>query len=216
MRRLLSRNPRLRTGGIISLLGHLLVILALMITMPNWKTDDQKAPDATVEMIFNGKAQTTIKAPAPAPIPAPSREIAPPAPPVTEAPQTRTDRGAAATSAATASAASRRRVSAPRPAPPSNLPPPEPSPIEAPIIPPPPAPPAQAREEPPRLITPPHAAAAGKAPAGAAEPDRATELDPEHGREQLRDGRDAAAPAADGSAEAAAARPPEPAGRRAA
>lgn len=154
IRRFLSRNPRLRTGGVISLLGHLLAILMLMITIPSWKTEDQKAPDATIEMIFNGKAQTTIKAPAPAPIPAPSKEIAPPAPPVTEAPTTEPIE-APPPPPPPPPPPQPSRVSAPRPAPPSNLPPPEPSPIEAPIIPPPPAPPAQAREEPPVLITPP-------------------------------------------------------------
>jgi neural Wiskott-Aldrich syndrome protein len=154
VRQFLSRNPRLRTGGIVSLLGHLLVILALMLTIPSWTTDEQKEPDATVEMIFDGKAQTTIKAPAPAPIPAPSKEIAPPAPPVTEAPKTEPIE-APPPPPPPPPPPQPSRVSAPRPAPPSNLPPPEPSPVEAPIIPPPPAPPAQVREAPPRLITPP-------------------------------------------------------------
>jgi hypothetical protein len=154
VRQFLSRNPRLRTGGLLSVLGHLLVILALLITIPNWKTEDEKEPDATVEMIFDGKAQTTIKAPAPAPVPAPSKEIAPPAPPVTEATTTEPIE-APPPPPPPPPPPQPSRISAPLPAPPSNLPPPEPSPKEAPIIPPPPAPPAQAREEPPRLITPP-------------------------------------------------------------
>jgi hypothetical protein len=154
VRQFLSRNPRLRIGGIVSLLGHLLVILALMITIPSWTPDEQKEPDATVEMIFDGKAQTTIKAPAPAPIPAPSKEIAPPAPPVTEATKVEPIE-APPPPPPPPPPPQPSHVSAPRPAPPSNLPPPEPSPVEAPIIPPPPAPPAQAREAPPQLITPP-------------------------------------------------------------
>jgi neural Wiskott-Aldrich syndrome protein len=154
VRQFLSRNPRLRTGGIISLLGHLLAILALMITIPNWAPDEQKEPDATVEMIFDGKAQTTIKAPAPAPIPAPSKEIAPPAPPVTES-ATAEPIEAPPPPPPPPPPPEPARVSAPQPAPPSNLPPPEPSPVEAPIIPPPPAPPAPPREATPRLITPP-------------------------------------------------------------
>jgi neural Wiskott-Aldrich syndrome protein len=154
VRQFLSRNPRLRTGGIVSLIGHLLVILALMITIPNWKPDEQKEPDATVEMIFDGKAQTTIKAPAPAPIPAPSKEIAPPAPPVTES-ATDEPIEAPPPPPPPPPPPAPARVSAPRPTPPSDLPPPEPSPIEAPIIPPPPSPPAPPREATPHLITPP-------------------------------------------------------------
>ncbi len=154
VRRFLAENPRLRTGGIVSVLGHLFVILALLITIPSWKTEPEKEPDASVEMIFDGKAQTTIKAPAPAPIPAPSKEIAPPAPPVTEAP-TPEPIEAPPPPPPPPPPPEPPRVSAPRPAPPSNLPPPEPSPREAPIIPPPPAPPAQVRDTPPRLITPP-------------------------------------------------------------
>jgi len=154
VRQFLSRNPRLRTGGVISLLGHLLAILALMITIPNWTPDESKEPDATVEMIFDGKAQTTIKAPAPAPIPAPSKEIAPPAPPVTES-ATNEPIEAPPPPPPPPPPPEPARVSAPRPAPPSDLPPPEPSPIAAPIIPPPPAPPAPPREATPHLITPP-------------------------------------------------------------
>ena len=69
MRRFLSRNPRLRTGGLISLLVHLLVILALLITLPNWKPEEEQEQDTTVELIFNGKEKTTIKAPARPPLP---------------------------------------------------------------------------------------------------------------------------------------------------
>jgi hypothetical protein len=154
MRQLLSRNPRLRAGGVLSILGHLMVILALLITLPTWKPDDEKEPDTTVEMIFDGKAQTTIKAPTPAPIPAPSREITPPAPPVTEAPKPEPIE-APPPPPPPPPPPEPPRVSAPRPAPPSNLPPPQPSPVEAPIIPPPPAPPAMTREAPPQLVTPP-------------------------------------------------------------
>ena len=154
MRQFLSRNPRLRTGGIVSLVGHLLAILALMITIPNWTPDKQEEPDATVEMIFDGKAQTTIKAPAPAPIPAPSKEIAPPAPPVTES-ATAEPIEAPPPPPPPPPPPEPARVSAPQPTPPSDVPPPEPSPIEAPIIPPPPAPPAPPREATPHLITPP-------------------------------------------------------------
>ncbi len=154
IRRLLTRNPRLRTGGMVSLLSHLLVVLALLVTLPTWKTEDEKEPDATVEMIFDGKAATTIKAPTPAPVPAPSREITPPAPPVTEAPKPEPIE-APPPPPPPPPPPEPPRVSAPLPVPPSNLPPPQPSPREAPIIPPPPAPPAQARETPPQLITPP-------------------------------------------------------------
>jgi hypothetical protein len=154
VRRLLSRNPRLRTGGIVSAILHLMVILALVITLPNWTPEDEKEPDTTVEMIFDGRAQTTIKAPTPAPVPAPSREVTPPAPPVTEAPKPEPIE-APPPPPPPPPPPEPPRVSAPVIAPPTNLPPPEPSPVEAPIIPPPPAPPAPAHEAPPQLITPP-------------------------------------------------------------
>ncbi len=154
VRRFLAENPRLRTGGIVSVLGHLMVVLALVITIPSWKTEPEKEPDATVEMIFDGKARSTIKAPAPAPVPAPAKEIAPPAPPVTEAPKPEPIEAPPPPPPPPPPPAPP-RVSAPLPAPPSELPPPEPSPREAPIIPPPPAPPAPPREAPPRLVTPP-------------------------------------------------------------
>jgi hypothetical protein len=154
MRQFLSRNPRLRAGGILSLMAHLMVILALLITLPNWKPDEEKEPDTAVEMIFDGKARTTIKAPILAPNPAPSREIAPPAPPVTEAPKPEPIE-APPPPPPPPPPPEPSRVSVPLPAPPSDLPPPEPSPREAPIIPPPPAPPAPPREATPKLVTPP-------------------------------------------------------------
>jgi hypothetical protein len=151
---MLSRNPRLRTGGIVSFIGHVLVIVALMITLPNWRPDEEKEQDVTVEMIFNGREKSTIKAPVPAPVPAPAREIAPPAPPVTEAPKPEPIE-APPPPPPPPPPPEPPRAAAPRPAPPSNLPPPEPSPKEAPIIPPPPAPPAPPKEATPRLVTPP-------------------------------------------------------------
>ncbi len=154
VRQFLSRNPRLRAGGILSLMAHAMVILALLITLPNWKPDEEKEPDTAVEMIFDGKAKTTIKAPTAAPVPAPSKEITPPAPPVTEAPKPEPIE-APPPPPPPPPPPEPPRVSAPLPAPPSNLPPPEPSPREAPIIPRPPAPPAPPREATPKLITPP-------------------------------------------------------------
>jgi hypothetical protein len=154
MRQFLSRNPRLRTGGVISLIAHLMVFVALMITLPTWKTEEEKEPETAVEMIFDGKAKTTIKAPVPAPNPAPAREITPPAPPVTEAPKPEPIE-APPPPPPPPPPPEPPRISRPLPVPPSDLPPPEPSEREAPIIPPPPAPPAPPREAPPRLITPP-------------------------------------------------------------
>ncbi len=154
IRRVLSRNPRLRTGGVISLLVHTLVFLALVITLPTWKTEEEKEPDTAVEMIFEGTAKTTIKAPIAAPVPAPSREITPPAPPVTEAPKPEPIE-APPPPPPPPPPPEPPRVSRPLPVPPSDLPPPETSPREAPIIPPPPAPPAPPREAPPQLIRPP-------------------------------------------------------------
>ena len=131
-----------------------MVILALLITLPTWKAEEEKEPDNAVEMIFDGKAKSTIKAPTLAPVPAPSREITPPAPPVTEAPKPEPIE-APPPPPPPPPPPEPPHVSAPRPLPPSNLPPPETSPREAPIIPPPPAPPAPPSEAPPRLVTPP-------------------------------------------------------------
>ena len=154
VRQFLSRNPRLRAGCILSLMAHAMVILALLITLPDWKKEEEKEPDTAVEMIFDGKAKTTIKAPTVAPIPAPSKEITPPAPPVTEAPKPEPIE-APPPPPPPPPPPEPPRVSAPLPTPPSDVPPPEPSPREAPIIPPPPAPPAPPREATPRLVTPP-------------------------------------------------------------
>ena len=157
VRRFLARNPRLRDGGAVSLLGHLIVVLMLVITLPSWKTEEEpKDPETTVEMIFDGKARATIKAPVPAPVPAPSRQLTPPAPPVTEAPKPEPIE-APPPPPPPPPPPEPPRVSRPLPVPPSDIPPPLPSPRQAPIIPPPPAPPAQMRETPPHLISPPPA-----------------------------------------------------------
>jgi len=153
MRRFLSRNPRLRMGVIVSLLAHLMVFLALLITLPNWNSEEEKEPDSTIEMVFNGREKSTTKAPTLAPNPAPSKEIAPPAPPVTQEPKPEPIE--APPPPPPPPPPPQPRASAPLPAPPSDVPPPEPSPEEAPIIPPPPAPPAPPREATPKLITPP-------------------------------------------------------------
>jgi hypothetical protein len=154
MRQLLSRNPRLRVGGIVSFLVHLMVVLALTIALPPTQAPDEKEPDTSVEMIFDGRAKSTIKAPAPAPVPAPSRELTPPAPPVTEAPKPEPIE-APPPPPPPPPPPEPPHVSTPLPVPPKDLPPPEPSPKEAPIIPPPPAPPAPPREAPPQSIVPP-------------------------------------------------------------
>lgn len=154
VRRFLSRNRRLRTGGIVSLFAHLFVILLLTVTIPSWKTEEEKPPEATIEMVFNGTAEHTIKAPEFAPVPAPSKEIAPPAPPVTQVPKPEPIE-APPPPPPPPPPPEPARVSAARPAPPTNAPPPEPSPIEAPIIPPPPAPPAPPHEARPHPVTPP-------------------------------------------------------------
>lgn len=154
VRQFLSGNPRLRTGGIISFVVHLAIILAVLIGLPNWKPEEQQEPATTIEMVFNGKEKSTIKAPTLAPNVAPSKDIAPPAPPVTEAPKPEPIEAPPPPPPPPPPQESP-RASAPLQVPPSDLPPPEPSPDEAPIIPPPPAPPAPPREATPRLITPP-------------------------------------------------------------
>lgn len=153
-RHMLSRNPRLRAGAIASLTAHILIMAALMITLPSWTKDEEKPPEVSVEMVFDGKAAKTIKAPAPAPVPAPSREVTPPAPPVTESPKDAPTE-APPPPPPPPPPPEPRHVSAPKVAPPSNQPPPEPSEKDAPIIPPPPAPPAPPRQAPPQLIPPP-------------------------------------------------------------
>jgi neural Wiskott-Aldrich syndrome protein len=136
-------------------MAHAMVVLALLITLPDWKKDEEKEPDTAVEMIFTGPAKTTTKAPVLAPNPAPSREIAPPAPPVTEAPKPEPIEAPPPPPPPPPPPEPPKVSAPPLPVPPSNLPPPQPSPREAPIIPPPPAPPAPPREAMPKLITPP-------------------------------------------------------------
>ena len=146
--------PRLRAGGAVSLLGHLFIILALVITLPSHKMEELKDPVPTVEMIFDGTARRTIKAPNPAPVPAPAKLITPPAPPVTDAPKPEPIE-APPPPPPPPPPPEPPRISRPIVAPPSNLPPPQPSEREAPLVPPPPAPPSPPREAPPRLVTPP-------------------------------------------------------------
>ncbi len=154
MRRVLSRNPRLRAGGIVSLVAHIVIALALLLTVPISTPPEDKPPETSVEMIFDGKARTSVKAPIPAPVPAPAREITPPAPPVTESPKPEPIE-APPPPPPPPPPPEPARFSRPMTAPPSTLPPPEASPKEAPIIPPPPAPPAPPREAAQRLVTPP-------------------------------------------------------------
>ena len=156
VRRLMSLSPRLRAGGLVSLLGHLIVVLALLITVPATKKEEEKEPAATIEMIFDGRAKTTIKAPNPAPVPAPARTLTPPAPPVTEAPKPEPIE-APPPPPPPPPPPEPPRLSRPMPVPPSDTPPPPPSERPAPIVPPPPAPPAPPREAPPQLISPPPA-----------------------------------------------------------
>jgi outer membrane biosynthesis protein TonB len=154
MRRFMARNRRLRACGIVSLLGHLAAIMLLVITLPNVKPKDDENQNTTVEMIFDGKEKSTIKAPTAAPIPAPSKEIAPPAPPVTEATKPEPIE-APPPPPPPPPPPEPSRSAAPLLVPQSDVPPPEPSPNDLPIIPPPPAPPAPPREAAPKLITPP-------------------------------------------------------------
>ena len=80
IRRLLSRNRRLSTGGIVSLAGHLMVVLALLITLPNWNAEEDQPPDTSIEMDLPGQGAIHHQgADARSWIPAPSREVAPPA-----------------------------------------------------------------------------------------------------------------------------------------
>src|SRR5258708_40276760 len=81
VRLLLSRNPRLRTGGIVSFLAHVLIFLALAITLPDWRGGGGKAPAAAVGMGFYGGGKGPPKAPVPPPgaRPPPARHP-PPAP----------------------------------------------------------------------------------------------------------------------------------------
>ena len=152
--RLLPRDKRLRLGGAVSLMGHAAIFVALLVNLPARKVEDEKIPETAVEMIFDGRAKTTIKAPTPAPIPAPSKEIKPPAPPVTEAPKPEPIE-APPPPPPPPPPPEPPKISRPLPVPPSELPPPETSPREAPVVPPPPAPPAPPREAPPKLLAPP-------------------------------------------------------------
>ena len=151
---MLPRDPRLRAGAVVSLSAHALIIAALLVTLPPMNKEPAEPAEVSVEMVFDGKAPKTIKAPAPAPNPAPSKDFAPPAPPVTE-PTKDAPVEAPPPPPPPPPPPETPHVSRPTKAAPSDLPPPEPSEKEAPIIPPPPAPPAPPREAPPQLIPPP-------------------------------------------------------------
>jgi hypothetical protein len=44
VRQFLSRNPRLRTGGIVSFAAHVLIFVALLISLPTWKAEEEQEP----------------------------------------------------------------------------------------------------------------------------------------------------------------------------
>ncbi|HEY1413403.1 MAG TPA: hypothetical protein VGF36_14755, partial [Rhodopila sp.] len=79
-------NPRLRAALIVSVLLHLAVLLFLVLGLPSFEPKDEPPPETTVAMVFQGPAKASMKAAAPGAVPAPSKEVAPPAPPVTTPP----------------------------------------------------------------------------------------------------------------------------------
>ncbi|HEY7577342.1 MAG TPA: hypothetical protein VH855_07070 [Acetobacteraceae bacterium] len=145
-------NPALRRGAAISAAVHVAVLLLLLVGLPTAKPQDEQQ-EVGVAMVFDGTAESSVKAPAPGPVPAPANvpdvtpapaaqqppkpqpiEASPPPPPPPAPPPPQ----------ATALAL---------PTPPLPVPPPTPSPAPA-VSPPPAAPPTPAQTEQP-LPTPP-------------------------------------------------------------
>ena len=112
-------SPGLQRGAIVSAAVHLVILLLLLIGLP-YARPPEEPQEASIAMVFDGTAESSIHAPAPAAVPAPA-----PAPTVTPAPQAQqppkpqpTGAGPAtsATPAACTAAAPGDRSAAPHPA----------------------------------------------------------------------------------------------------
>ena len=155
-------NPRLRTGLIVSAVAHVVLLLVLLLGLPSFTQKDEEPPEATVAMVFQGTAQSSMRAPNQAPVPAPAKETAPPAPPVTQPPKPQPIEAPPPPQPPPPPPPQTHVEPAPpKPPPPVPTPPPTPSAEPAPVVPPPPpAPPApptppQAKPQPPLPLPPP-------------------------------------------------------------
>ena len=80
-------DPGLRKGGAISLILHVAVVVAMLVHLELARKPDPEPEEQSVAMVFQGTEANAMKADTPSVIPAPSKEVAPPAPPVTTPPK---------------------------------------------------------------------------------------------------------------------------------
>jgi hypothetical protein len=146
--------PALRRGAIVSAVLHVVVIAVLLIGIP--LSHPPEVPQETaVSMVFTGKAQSTMRAPAPAQVPAPaSAPPSPPAPQVTQPPKPQpVEPPPPPPPPPPAPPPPEAAPTPPAPTPPTPPPPPTPA-LAPPTPPPPPTPPAPPQPTPPQPAKP--------------------------------------------------------------
>ena len=154
-------TSRLRVGMMVSVGLHVAVLLFLLLGLPAFNPKDEEPPETAVAMVFQGVAQSSMRAPTPAQVPAPSNDSAPPAPPVTTPPKPQpVEAPPPPPPPPPPPSQPHQNPAPPAPTPPPPTPPPEPTPAPD-VIPPPPAPPtpvtppAPTKPEPPLPLPPP-------------------------------------------------------------
>jgi hypothetical protein len=145
-------DPNLKRGAIISGAVHLAILLLLLVGLP-FARPPEEPPETTVDMVFNGTAESSIHAVAPNPVPAPA-----PAPSVTPGPEAMQPPKPQPTESAPPPpppppAPAPQANATPLPTPPLPVPPPTLTPAPS-VVPPPAAPPSPPQAQPP-LPTPP-------------------------------------------------------------
>ena len=146
---------RMRNGLIASAVLHVGVLMFVLAGLPSRIPKDEEPPETTVAMVFQGTAKSSMLAPTPAQVPAPSKEVAPPAPPVTTPAKPQPVEAAPPPPPPPPPPPQTRVEPAPpSPTPPVKTPPPEPTPAPD-VMPPPPAPPTPPTPAPPAKPAPP-------------------------------------------------------------
>jgi hypothetical protein len=143
-------SPGLQRGAIVSAAVHLVILLLLLIGLP-YARPPEEPQEASIAMVFDGTAESSIHAPAPAAVPAPA-----PAPTVTPAPQAQQPPKPQPTEPAPPpppppppAPPPPQATAPPLPTPPLPVPPPTPSPAASIAPPPPAAPPSPPQAQPP-------------------------------------------------------------------